>query len=88
VIHDLEFRGAGTEAPFDGLPALGALLAQSPAAERCVVTQLGRFAAGAEAEDLCLTDDATAQLRETGDLRQALLRFVTDPAFLHRERAP
>jgi hypothetical protein len=53
-----------------------------------VVTQLGRFAAGAETEDLCLTDDATAQLRETGDLRQALLRFVTDPAFLHRERAP
>ena len=88
VIHDLEFRGAGTEAPFDGLPARGARHAQSPAAERCVVTQLGRFAAGAEAEDLCLTDDATAQLRETGDLRQALLRFVTDPAFLHRERAP
>ncbi len=85
AVLDLEWRGAGTTAAFDGVPALATLLAESPAAERCVVTQLSRFASGGETADLCLVDSATAAYRQTGDLREAIAHFVTADAFLRRE---
>lgn len=86
-MNDVEGLGSGTAAPYEGLDALGDILADSAAARLCFVRQVRRFALGvlegeAAACDIeRLADDWAA----TGDdIRELMVLVVRDPAFTHR----
>lgn len=86
-MNDLEGLGQDTQAPFNDLATLGALLAQSDSAPACFATQVRRFALGSEEgpADRC----AVEALRQAfvggdGDLRALLLAVVAAPEFVTR----
>jgi len=87
-LTDREGFGTGTTAPFDGLPALGALIADSRAARACFVTQVARYAWGDLVEDPCAVADLQARFEASGgDIRRLLVDVFRQPGFVER-RAP
>jgi hypothetical protein len=86
-LADLEALGAGTHAPFDGLPALGRVVAGSEAGPACFARQVYRYASGhLEAEaDACALARLTARFEAAGrDVRELFVATLTDPSFLTR----
>lgn len=84
-MNDVEGLGTATRAPYHGLPALGAVLADSHAARQCFVTQVRRFALGAPADDPCATEALTAAFAAEGDdIRELMIRVATHPSFTLR----
>lgn len=84
-MNDVEGLGTATRAPYHGLPALAAILADSHAARRCFVTQVRRFALGAGEESECAVEALTEGFAADGDdIRELLIRVARDPAFTLR----
>ncbi len=84
---DVEEMGKGVHAPFDGLPALAGLLANSKRAEDCFATQIQRFASGAleSPEDVAsLTTIQSAMRDQGGSVKAAFLAVTKTPGFLRR----
>lgn len=78
AVSDLEGFGAGTSAPFSGPAALGALLADSAAAPRCLAEHSLSYTTGraAEAETDCVIDDLHTVFDEQGQALPAMWRAV------------
>ena len=75
---DVEGLGAGTHAPFSNLSELGKTLAESKAAEACMVKQLYRFTRGEREASVCATRPYEARLADRGgDLRELLVDLVS-----------
>ena len=87
-VTDVEGLGTETTSPFETLPQLGEILANSDAARRCFVTQVFRFAHGRfeTPADRCAIDDLEAVLDSTGDLRELLVAVTTHPSFRRRSQ--
>jgi hypothetical protein len=86
-LNDVEGLGTGTSAPFSSLPELGAVIAESDAAEACFVRQYVRFARGAResAGDRCAIDALTKRFRDSGgDIRTLVVESYLSPAFRRR----
>lgn len=87
-MNDVEGLGTETRAPYQGLPALAAILADSHAARRCFVTQVRRFALGAGEGSPCDAEALTAAFVASGDdIRELLVAVALDPAFTLRQGA-
>jgi mono/diheme cytochrome c family protein len=86
-LNDVEGLGTGTDGPYETLPALGALLAESERAEACFATQMWRFHRGRlEAPaDACDVAEVQRAFRESGgDIRALLVALTRTPAFTLR----
>ncbi|MCB9543163.1 MAG: DUF1588 domain-containing protein [Myxococcales bacterium] len=84
-MNDVEGLGTATRAPYQGLPALAAILADSHAARRCFVTQVRRFALGAGEDSECAAEALAQGFAADGeDIRALLVRVARDPAFTVR----
>ena len=86
-VVDIEGFRTGTSDPFAGPRELGALLADSPAAQDCAVRQYYRYARGYEegAADQCTLDALTASFRDGGlVLRDLILDHIAHPSFVRR----
>ena len=86
-VVDIEGFRTETNDPFFGTRQLGTLLANSPAAQDCAVTQYYRYARGyAEGEaDACVLEDLTQSFRDSGfDLRTMLMDLIAHPSFVRR----
>lgn len=86
-MDDVNGLGTGTTAPFASLPELGAILAESDAAETCFARQYWRFAHGAReaAADRCAVAHLEDAFRESGgDIRELIIRVYTSPDFTRR----
>lgn len=86
-MNDLEGLGANTDAPFDDLAQLGAILASGQRAQTCFATQVHRFATGRleEPADACALERVQrAFLQSGGDIRALWVALVTTPEFTHR----
>lgn len=87
-MNDVEGLGTETRAPYQGLPALAAILADSHAARQCFVTQVRRFALGAGEGSPCDAEPLTAAFVASGDdIRELLIAVALDPAFTLRQGA-
>jgi mono/diheme cytochrome c family protein len=89
-LNDVEGLGTGTDGPYETLPALGALLAESERAEACFATQVWRFHRGRlEAPaDTCELEEVQATFRASGgDVRALLVALTQTPAFSTRRDA-
>ncbi len=87
---DVEGLRTDTQAPFDSLPGLARILAESQAAHDCFATQVYRFTMGAmdTPEDACALAELQAQFAAADHNIQALLiAIVRAPGFTTR-RAP
>ncbi|MCB9538222.1 MAG: DUF1592 domain-containing protein [Myxococcales bacterium] len=90
-LNDLEGFGAGTQATYEGVHELAALLADSDAARDCFVRQTFRFAQGREdaADDACAVRDLRADFDAAGgDVRALLTAVAAHPSFVLRREAP
>ncbi|MFO0725923.1 MAG: DUF1592 domain-containing protein [Myxococcota bacterium] len=88
-LTDADRVGAGTHLPFDGIGALGQLLATSAGANACFARQMWRFAKGGlEAEtDRCGVAAAEQGfIASGGDVRALMVSIAASQAFV--ERAP
>ena len=86
-MNDVEGLGTHSDAPYDGLPALGAILAGSGRAEACFATQMWRYARGRleSPDDTCEVADVQARFQAAGgDVRALLVALTATPAFVHR----
>ena len=85
-MNDVEGLGSGTHAAFDTLPELGAILAESEAAEECFVRQYYRFSRGYRetAEDRCAIQALTSRMRAHGDIRELMIDVVLSPEWAVR----
>ncbi len=85
-----ELTGAGPQAQrFDDAVGLLGLLAESPAAQRCFVSTVFRYAHGREPgpADACVVDRlATRFAASKGDMRDLAVAITTDAAFFTRQR--
>ncbi len=84
---DVEQLGAGTHAPFDGLPQLARTIADSRAAKACFAKKAHEFAHGASltAGDTCTLEPVLARFAESNwDLRELLVAIALAPDFVRR----
>ena len=83
---DVEGLGTETSAPYDTLPELAAILADSDAARDCFVRQVFRAALGRfETDgDACAIEALSAVLAETDDIRELLVAVAASRPFVHR----
>lgn len=84
-LNDREGFGTKTDAPFEGLPALGRLVAESPTARACFARQLARHTLGAFEADRCALADLERRFEENGgDIKALFLELVTSETFTRR----
>lgn len=84
-LNDREGFGTNTDAPFEGLPALGRLVAESPTARACFAKQLARHTLGAFEADRCqLTELERLFEVNGGDIKALVLELVTSRTFTTR----
>lgn len=87
-LNDREGFGTNTDAPFEGLPALGRLVAESPTARACFARQLTRHTLGAFEADRCALADLERRFEESGgDIKALVLDLVTSETFTTRAAA-
>ena len=89
-LNDVEGLGAGTDAPYETLPELGEVLANSDRARDCFATQIWRFQRGRlETEaDACDLESVHARFRAAGgEIRELIVSVVLTPAFTWRRDA-
>lgn len=90
-LNDIEGFGTGTDATYEGVDELAALVADSDAARDCFVRQTYRFAQGREDEvdDACAVRDLRADFDAAGgDVRALLTAVAAHPSFVLRREAP
>ena len=86
-VVDIEGFQSGTNDPFFGARQLAQLLASSPAAQDCAVTQYYRYTRGyVEGErDDCVIEELTQAFRDSQlDLKQMLINQIEHPSFMRR----
>ncbi|HRE91161.1 MAG TPA: DUF1588 domain-containing protein, partial [Myxococcota bacterium] len=84
-LNDRECFGTNTDAPFEGLPALGRLVAESPTARACFAKQLARHTLGAFEKDRCAMAELERRFDESGGgIKALVLDLVTSPTFTTR----
>lgn len=89
-MNDVEGLGTGTDARFQTLPELAAVLGESQRVQDCFATQVWRFERGRleTAQDTCDLGAVQARFREAGgDIRELLVGVVLTPAFSWRREA-
>lgn len=81
-MDDVEGLGTGTTAPFDTVPQLAGILAESDAARTCFARQYRRFNRGYEetGDDACAVD-ALARAMADGDVLAMMRAVVTSRSF-------
>jgi mono/diheme cytochrome c family protein len=87
-LNDVEQLGSGTHAPFDGLPQLAGILAQSERTKACFARQIYRFTKGAlEApEDRCSLDGVVQRFAASGyDMQELMIAVTLAPTFTSRQ---
>lgn len=87
-MNDVEGLGTGTSAPYEGLDALGDILAESRAARLCFVRQVRRFALGVLEDERAAACDVERLAEDWAargdDVRELLVLVATSPAFTLR----
>ena len=88
-LNDREGFGTNTDAHFEGLPALGRLVSESPTARACFAKQLARHTLGAFEKDRCAMNELERRFEQSGgDIKALVLDLVTSQTFTTRATPP